>query len=113
MTPITADLILMVVNKIATAVHPDRIVLFGSWARGSAGPNSDMYLIVVESEPFTAGRSRRKETARIEMALKDLAAKNVVQLDDERKAAMVSNLMVVLCGESEVHPIVNAGTLYN
>jgi predicted nucleotidyltransferase len=72
MTPITADLILMVVNKIATAVHPDRIVLFGSWARGSAGPNSDMDLIVVESEPFTAGRSRRKETARIEMALKDL-----------------------------------------
>jgi regulator of protease activity HflC (stomatin/prohibitin superfamily) len=48
----------------------------------------------------------------VEMALKDLAEKQVVTLDDERKAAMVSNLMVVLCGESEVHPIVNAGTLY-
>jgi regulator of protease activity HflC (stomatin/prohibitin superfamily) len=48
----------------------------------------------------------------VEMALKDLADKQVVQLDDERKAAMVSNLMVVLCSESEVHPIVNAGTLY-
>jgi len=49
----------------------------------------------------------------VDMALKELAEKQVVQLDDERKAAMVSNLMVVLCGESEVHPVVNAGTLYN
>jgi regulator of protease activity HflC (stomatin/prohibitin superfamily) len=48
----------------------------------------------------------------VDMALKELAEKQVVQLDDERRAAMVSNLMVVLCGESEVHPIVNAGTLY-
>jgi regulator of protease activity HflC (stomatin/prohibitin superfamily) len=49
----------------------------------------------------------------VEMALRELAEKDVVHLDDERKAAMVSNLMVVLCGESEVHPIVNTGTLYN
>jgi len=49
----------------------------------------------------------------VEMALKDLADRHVLQLDDERKAAMVSNLMVVLCGESEVHPVVNAGTLYS
>ncbi len=49
----------------------------------------------------------------VEMALRELAEKNVVKLDDERKAAMVSNLLVVLCGESEVTPIVNAGTLYN
>jgi regulator of protease activity HflC (stomatin/prohibitin superfamily) len=48
----------------------------------------------------------------VEMALTDLAAKHVVELDDERRAAMVSNLMVVLCGESEVHPVVNTGTLY-
>lgn len=48
----------------------------------------------------------------VDMALKELAEKHVVQLDDERKAAMVSNLMVVLCSESEVHPVVNAGTLY-
>jgi hypothetical protein len=41
-----------------------------------------------------------------------LTEKSVVNLDDERKAAMVSNLMVVLCGESEVHPIINTGTLY-
>lgn len=48
----------------------------------------------------------------VEMALTDLAEKRVVDLDDERKATMVSNLMVVLCGESEVHPVVNAGSLY-
>ena len=48
----------------------------------------------------------------VDMALKELAEKNVVQLDDERKAAMVSNLMVVLCGEAEVHPVINTGTLY-
>jgi len=49
----------------------------------------------------------------VDMALRDLAEKHVVQLDDERKAAMVSNLMVVLCGEAEVHPVINTGTLYN
>ena len=48
----------------------------------------------------------------VEMALRDLAEKKVLALDDDRKAAMVSNLMVVLCGESEVHPVVNTGTLY-
>jgi len=48
----------------------------------------------------------------VDMALKDLAEKHVVELDDERRAAMVSNLMVVLCGEAEVHPVVNTGTLY-
>ncbi len=48
----------------------------------------------------------------VEMALRELAEKGVVELDSERKAAMVSNLMVVLCGESEVHPVVNTGTLY-
>jgi len=48
----------------------------------------------------------------VEMALKELADKSVVNLDDERKASMVSNLMVVLCSESEVHPVINTGTLY-
>jgi len=48
----------------------------------------------------------------VHMALTELADKEVVHLDDERRAAMVSNLMVVLCGESEVHPVVNTGTLY-
>jgi hypothetical protein len=49
----------------------------------------------------------------VEMALRELSEKKVVNLDEERKAAMVSNLLVVLCGEAEVHPVVNTGTLYN
>src|ERR1700682_2521629 len=48
----------------------------------------------------------------VEMALKSLSEKNVVHLDDERRAAMVSNLMVVLCSERDTQPIVNTGTLY-
>jgi len=49
----------------------------------------------------------------VEMALAKLSEGNIVDLDDERRAAMVSNLMVVLCGERETQPIVNTGTLYN
>ena len=48
----------------------------------------------------------------VEMALEQLSAKNVVELDDERRAAMVSNLMVVLCGERDTQPVVNTGSLY-
>ena len=46
------------------------------------------------------------------MALKHLSVKNVVELDDERRAAMVSNLMVVLCSDRDAQPVVNTGTLY-
>ncbi|MHA4895470.1 SPFH domain-containing protein [Pedobacter sp. PWIIR3] len=49
----------------------------------------------------------------VEMALDRLSEKNIVELDEERKAAMVSNLLVVLCGDRNVQPIVNTGTLYN
>ncbi len=48
----------------------------------------------------------------VEMALDELQKNGVVQLDEERKAAMVSNLLVVLCGDRSTQPIVNAGTLY-
>jgi regulator of protease activity HflC (stomatin/prohibitin superfamily) len=48
----------------------------------------------------------------VHMALRELDAKGVVQLDEERKAAMVSNLLVVLCGTSETSPVINTGTLY-
>ena len=48
----------------------------------------------------------------VEMALAQLSAKNVVEVDDERRAARVSNLTVVLCGERDTQPIVNAGSLY-
>lgn len=48
----------------------------------------------------------------VELALEQLSRKEIVQLDEERKAAMVSNLMVVLCGERGAQPVLNAGTLY-
>jgi regulator of protease activity HflC (stomatin/prohibitin superfamily) len=48
----------------------------------------------------------------VEMALDELSKKNIVDLDEERKATMVSNLMVVLCGDKDATPVVNTGTLY-
>lgn len=49
----------------------------------------------------------------VQMALEQLSDKNIVELDEERKAAMVSNLMVVLCGDKDATPVVNAGTLHS
>ena len=61
-----------------------------------------------------AARSRIVEGAvsMVEMALNELSKRNVVELDPERRAAMVSNLLVVLCGERGTQPIVNAGSIY-
>jgi regulator of protease activity HflC (stomatin/prohibitin superfamily) len=68
-----------------------------------------------QAEAVIAARQKIVQGAvsMVDMALRELAEKQVLVLDDERKAAMVSNLMVVLCGESEVHPVLNTGTLYN
>ena len=49
----------------------------------------------------------------VEMALESLSKKNVLNLDEERKAAMVSNLLVVLCSDRATQPVVNTGSLYN
>jgi regulator of protease activity HflC (stomatin/prohibitin superfamily) len=67
-----------------------------------------------QAEAIIAARQKivHGAVSMVDMALKELAEKQVVNLDEERKAAMVSNLLVVLCGESEVHPVVNTGTLY-
>jgi regulator of protease activity HflC (stomatin/prohibitin superfamily) len=67
-----------------------------------------------QASAIIAARTRIVEGAvtMVEMALDQLAARNVVNLDEERKAAMVSNLLVVLCGERGTQPIVNTGTLY-
>jgi len=48
----------------------------------------------------------------VEMALEQLSAKGIIDLDEEKKAAMVSNLMVVLCGDKDPNPIINTGTLH-
>ncbi len=67
-----------------------------------------------QAEAVVAARKTLVEGAvgMVEMALDMLSAKNVVHLDDERKAAMVSNLMVVLCGERDTQPVLNTGSLY-
>ncbi|MDE2595500.1 MAG: SPFH domain-containing protein [Sphingomonadales bacterium] len=67
-----------------------------------------------QAEAVISARKKLVEGAvtMVEMALNQLSEKNVVHLDDERKAAMVSNLMVVLCGERDTQPVVNAGSLY-
>jgi regulator of protease activity HflC (stomatin/prohibitin superfamily) len=68
-----------------------------------------------QASAIIAARTRIVEGAvgMVEMALERLSANNVVTLDEERKAAMVSNLLVVLCGERAAQPVLNTGTLHN
>jgi len=67
-----------------------------------------------QAEAVIAARQKLVQGAvgMVEMALEQLSEKDVVHLDDERRAAMVSNLMVVLCSERDTQPVVNAGSLY-
>ncbi|QIG81380.1 SPFH domain-containing protein [Stakelama tenebrarum] len=67
-----------------------------------------------QAEAVVAARAKLVEGAvgMVEMALEQLSEKQVVELDDERRAAMVSNLMVVLCSERDTQPVVNSGSLY-
>ncbi|HKB15508.1 MAG TPA: SPFH domain-containing protein [Planctomycetota bacterium] len=68
-----------------------------------------------QASAIVAARQKIVEGAvgMVEMALDLLSRKKVIDLDEERKAAMVSNLLVVLCGDRPAHPVVNAGTLYS
>ncbi len=67
-----------------------------------------------QAEAIIAARSKivHGAVSMVEMALKGLSERGIVQLDDERRAAMVSNLLVVLCSEGEAQPVINTGTLY-
>ena len=67
-----------------------------------------------QAEAVIAARTKivHGAVSMVHMALQELSEKEVVTMDEERKAAMVSNLLVVLCGETEVTPVVNTGTLY-
>lgn len=66
-------LLQQMVEMIVREVAPETIILFGSRARGEARPDSDVDLLVVEREPFSPMRSRRKEAARLYMALRGMA----------------------------------------
>jgi len=67
-----------------------------------------------QAEAIIAARQKivHGAVSMVEMALRELSEQKILNLDEERKASMVSNLMVVLCGETEVHPVINTGTLY-
>ncbi len=67
-----------------------------------------------QAEAVVAARFKIVEGAvsMVEMALNDLAGKNIIELDEEKKASMVSNLMVVLCSDRDATPIINAGSIY-
>lgn len=67
-----------------------------------------------QAEAIIAARKKIVEGAvsMVDMALEKLSQEQIVELDDEKKAAMASNLMIVLCGESETQPVINTGTLY-
>ena len=68
-----------------------------------------------QAEAIIAARTKIVQGAvsMVDMALKELDRDGIVDLDEERKASMVSNLMVVLCGDSDAQPVINAGTLYS
>jgi regulator of protease activity HflC (stomatin/prohibitin superfamily) len=67
-----------------------------------------------QAQAVVAARTKIVEGAvgMVEMALDDLSKKNIIELDDERRAAMVSNLLVVLCSDRHTQPVVNTGSLY-
>jgi hypothetical protein len=67
-----------------------------------------------QAEAVIAARTLIVEGAvsMVENALKQLSEREIVKLDDERRAAMVSNLLVVLCGDRDTQPVVNTGTIY-
>jgi len=67
-----------------------------------------------QAEAIIAARSKivHGAVSMVEMALTGLSERNIVHLDDERRAAMVSNLLVVLCADNDAQPVINTGTLY-
>ena len=112
----TDDVAGQLAEEIAARVIPAGIdVLEARITRLSYAPEiAQVMLQRQQANAIVAARSRIVEGAvgMVEMALKRLSEHDVIDLDEERKAAMVSNLMVVLCGDRGTQPIVNAGSLY-
>ena len=87
MSAADADLLRQVTDAIVAAASPERIILFGSQARGEALPGSDIDLVVVEHEPFGPGRSRRAEAGRIAWACRAIPVPQDVVLCSEAEFA--------------------------
>lgn len=112
----TDDVAQQLAEEIADRVVPAGVdILEARITRLSYTPEiAQVMLQRQQANAIVAARSRIVEGAvgMVEMALKRLSEHDVIELDEERKAAMVSNLMVVLCGDRGTQPIVNAGSLY-
>jgi regulator of protease activity HflC (stomatin/prohibitin superfamily) len=104
------------VTEIAARVVPAGVdIIEARITRLSYAPEiAQVMLQRQQANAVVAARSRIVEGAvgMVQMALARLAEEDIVELDEERKAAMVSNLLVVLCGDRGTQPIVNAGSLY-
>jgi uncharacterized protein len=86
---ISNDLLRQMTRVIVQEVEPERIILFGSHARGDARPDSDVDLLVIEREPFGEGRSRRREAALLWRALAHFPIpKDIVLYSQEEAAAL-------------------------
>ena len=73
------------VDVIVREVDPQTVILFGSHARGDARPDSDVDLMIVEQQPFSAQRSRRAEYSRLSMALRDFPFSKDILLFSQRE----------------------------
>ncbi len=99
MTAATESVIGDMVQAIAACCSPLKIILFGSRARGDARADSDVDLLIVESEPFGGGRSRAQEIARIRRALRDFPVPKdvlVYSLDEVEQSKNSRNHVLAL-----------------
>jgi predicted nucleotidyltransferase len=104
--PATDDTIGSIVRTIAQAADVEQVILFGSRARGDARPDSDVDLLVVESKPFGRTRSRRREVARLLMALAGFpVAKDILVYDSvevKERSACINHVVAHALREGKV-----------
>ena len=99
MPDLTAALLDRMIRTIVDEVDPEQVILFGSRARGDARPDSDVDLLIIESEPFGDGRSARAESARLNQALAatpvatDLLVYSREEIDRWRGSPFVQNVL--------------------
>ena len=87
MVAVTEELLQQMVHAIVREVNPERVYLFGSHARGEAGPRSDVDLLIVERQPFGPQRSRMEETGRVYLSLRGILVPTDVLLFSEDEFA--------------------------
>jgi predicted nucleotidyltransferase len=86
-TEVSEDLLLQMARVIVREVEPESVILFGSHARGEAGPDSDVDLLVIEREPFGQKRRRRREAALLWRALAHIPVPKDIVVYSQQEAA--------------------------